>query len=72
MRQDYLELYALLDRIIERINKLESRIEQESTFNSSKIKDLNKKLDSSYTPFVPTPTPLTEIETDDVLPSTNE
>ena len=52
VRTDHLELYALLDRIIDRLNKLETKIDEESTYQTTKIKELNKKLDSSYTPFI--------------------
>ena len=52
VRSDQLELYALLDRIIDRLNKLETKIDEESTYQTTKIKELNKKLDSSYTPFI--------------------
>ena len=54
-----IELYALIERLIDRVLKLEQRMDDESTYNNQKVKELLTKLEyKHYIPFTETNDPI--------------
>lgn len=46
-----MEMYALIERLIDRVLKLEAKFEEESTYNTQRVKELVEKLE--YRQYVP-------------------